>query len=244
MNDEHLNPLWQSYAQSRSLQARDQLFEAYLPMAHLVARKFTDRGVEREDLEQVAAMGLLKAMERFDPGLGYRFVTYAVPTITGDVRNYLRDKGSLMRLPRDGRQRLYALSRERQRFESEQLRAPTVAELAERLHTTVEDVLTLMSLQAAGETVSLDMPVGEEGDMQLQDILGGEDSQFASAENADWMEAVLSRLNDTERQLVELRYQQGLGQRETARRLGVSQMQVSRMERRMLARLRAMESGS
>ena len=242
MNDEHLNPLWQSYAQSRSRQARDQLFEAYLPMAHLVARKFTGRGVEREDLEQVAAMGLLKAMERFDPGLSFRFVTYAVPTITGEVRNYLRDKGSLMRLPRDGRQRLYALSRERQRFENQHMRAPTAAELAECLHTTVEDVLTLLSMQAAGETVSLDMPVGEEGDMQLQDVLGGEDSQFASAENAAWMEAILSRLGDTEKQLVELRYRQGLGQRDTARRLGVSQMQVSRMERRMLARLRATET--
>ena len=85
-----------------------------------MARKFSGRGVETEDLEQVAGMALLKALERFDPSRGFRFVTYAVPTITGDVRNYLRDKSGLMRMPRDMRQRLYQMTQEKERFEREQ----------------------------------------------------------------------------------------------------------------------------
>lgn len=106
MNDEHLIPLLERYAASRDPALRDELFEHYLPLARAVARKFSGRGVETEDLEQVAGMALLKALERFDPSRGFRFVTYAVPTITGDVRNYLRDKSGLMRMPRDMRQRL------------------------------------------------------------------------------------------------------------------------------------------
>ncbi len=243
MKDEHLTPLWERYGQTRGRPERDQLVEAYLPLAYAVAQKFAGRGVEREDLEQVAAMALLKAVERFEPDRGFRFVTYAVPTITGDLRNYLRDKGSLMRLPRDGRQRLYALSREQQRFESEQMRSPTAVELAQRLQTTVEDVLMLLSLQTAGDAVSLDMPVGEDGDTQLQDLLGSDEKGYERFEASSWMEALLQQVGDMERRLLELRYQEGLGQRDVAKRLGVSQMQVSRMERRVLARLRAMEAG-
>ena len=99
MNDEHLIPLLERYAASRDPALRDELFEHYLPLARAVARKFSGRGVETEDLEQVAGMALLKALERFDPARGFRFVTYAVPTITGDVRNYLRDTGTLVSWP-------------------------------------------------------------------------------------------------------------------------------------------------
>ena len=113
MNDEHLIPLLERYAAGRDPVLRDELFERYLPLARAVARKFSGRGVETEDLEQVAGMALLKALERFDPARGFRFVTYAVPTITGDVRNYLRDKSGLMRMPRDMRQRLYQMTRSR-----------------------------------------------------------------------------------------------------------------------------------
>ena len=133
MNDEHLIPLLERYAASRDPALRDELFEHSLPLARAVARKFSGRGVETEDLEQVAGMALLKALERFDPARGFRFVTYAVPTITGDVRNYLRDKSGMMRMPRDMRQRLYQMTQEQERFEREHLRAPTATELAERM---------------------------------------------------------------------------------------------------------------
>lgn len=242
MNDEHLIPLLERYAASRDPALRDELFERYLPLARAVARKFSGRGVETEDLEQVAGMALLKALERFDPARGFRFVTYAVPTITGDVRNYLRDKSGLMRMPRDMRQRLYQMTQEQERFEREHLRAPTATELSERMGIAPEAFLALLSLRSQNEAVSLDTPVGEEGDTCLSDLLGSADDRFERMERSEWAQWLLSKVGETERQLLTLRYRDGLGQRETARRLGISQMQVSRLERRALSRLRAMEA--
>ncbi len=242
MNDEHLIPLLERYAASRDPALRDELFEHYLPLARAVARKFSGRGVETEDLEQVAGMALLKALERFDPARGFRFVTYAVPTITGDVRNYLRDKSGLMRMPRDMRQRLYQMTQEQERFEREHLRTPTAVELSERMGIAPEEFLALLALRTQNEGVSLDTPVGEEGDTQLSDLLGSTDDRFERMERSEWAQWLLSKVGDTERELLTLRYRDGLGQRETARRLGISQMQVSRLERRALSRLRAMEA--
>lgn len=242
MNDEHLIPLLERYAASRDPALRDELFERYLPLARAVARKFSGRGVETEDLEQVAGLALLKALERFDPARGFRFVTYAVPTITGDVRNYLRDKSGLMRMPRDMRQRLYQMTQEQERFEREHLRTPTAVELSERMGIAPEEFLALLALRTQNEAVSLDTPVGEEGDTQLSDLLGSTDDRFERMERSEWAQWLLSKVGDTERELLTLRYRDGLGQRETARRLGISQMQVSRLERRALSRLRAMEA--
>lgn len=242
MNDEHLIPLLERYAAGRDPALRDELFERYLPLARAVARKFSGRGVETEDLEQVAGMALLKALERFDPARGFRFVTYAVPTITGDVRNYLRDKSGLMRMPRDMRQRLYQMTQEQERFEREHLRAPTATELSERMGIAPEAFLALLSLRSQNEAVSLDTPVGEEGDTCLSDLLGSADDRFERMERSEWAQWLLSKVGETERELLTLRYRDGLGQRETARRLGISQMQVSRLERRALSRLRAMEA--
>ena len=242
MNDEHLIPLLERYAASRDPALRDELFEHYLPLARAVARKFSGRGVETEDLEQVAGMALLKALERFDPSRGFRFVTYAVPTITGDVRNYLRDKSGLMRMPRDMRQRLYQMTQEQERFEREHLRTPTAVELSERMGIAPEEFLALLALRTQNEAVSLDTPVGEEGDTQLSDLLGSTDDRFERMERSEWAQWLLSKVGDTERELLTLRYRDGLGQRETARRLGISQMQVSRLEWRALSRLRAMEA--
>lgn len=242
MNDEHLIPLLERYAAGRDPALRDELFERYLPLARAVARKFSGRGVETEDLEQVAGMALLKALERFDPARGFRFVTYAVPTITGDVRNYLRDKSGLMRMPRDMRQRLYQMTQEQERFEREHLRAPTATELAERMGIAPEEFLALLNLRAQSDAVSLDMPVGEEGDTRLSDLLSSADDRFERMERSEWAQWLLSKVGDTERELLTLRYRDGLGQRETAKRLGISQMQVSRLERRALSRLRAIEA--
>lgn len=242
MNDEHLIPLLERYAANRDPALRDELFERYLPLARAVARKFSGRGVETEDLEQVAGMALLKALERFDPARGFRFVTYAVPTITGDVRNYLRDKSGLMRMPRDMRQRLYQMTQEQERFEREHLRAPTATELSERMGIAPEEFMALLSLRMQSDAVSLDTPVGEEGDTQLSDLLGSPDDRFERMERSEWTQWLLSKVGDTERELLTLRYRDGLGQRETAKRLGISQMQVSRLERRVLSRLRAIEA--
>ena len=241
MNDERLLPLLEQYARSRDTALRDQLVEGYLPLAKAVARKFAGRGAEVEDLEQVAAIALMKAIERFEPERGFKFVTYAVPTITGEVRNHLRDRSGLMRMPRDLRQRLYQLTQVQEAFEREHLRAPTAIELAQRMGLSPEEVLTILSMRARSEYVSLDTPVGEDGDTSLEELLGGGDAGYDQLERREWMQWILSKVSDTEREMLLLRYRDGLGQRETAKRLGVSQMQISRLERRVLSRLRAIE---
>lgn len=242
MNDKQLFSMLEGYAATRDPALRDQLVEGYLPLAKAVARKFAGRGVELEDLEQVASIALLKALERFEPQRGNQFVTYAVPTISGDLRNHLRDRASLVRMPRDLRQRLYQMSREQEAFEHEQLRAPTVDEMAVRMGIPREELLTLLSMRTGSEYVSLDTPVGDEGDTVLRDLIGGGEAGYEKLERREWMQWILSKVNATERELLLLRYRDGLGQRETAKRLGVSQMQISRLERRVLGRLRAMES--
>ena len=241
MKNEQLSQGLHEYAQTRDRELRDRLFEGLLPLSKAIAAKFTGRGMPREDLEQVAAMGLLKALERYEPDRNLRFVTYAVPTITGDLRNYLRDKGSMVRAPRDARQRLYQMARLQERFEQEHLRTPSAMELAQEMGITPEEMIALINLKRQTEVVSLDAPVDETGETGLADLLGEDDPELERQERGQWMEWILSRVTPQEKQLLLLRYEERLGQRETARRLGVSQMQVSRMERRVLERLRAME---
>ena len=241
MDDERLVPLLERYAASRSTALRDELVEDYLPLARAVARKFEGRGAEREDLQQVASIALMKAIERFEPDRGYRFVTYAIPTIAGDVRNYLRDKASGMRVPRDARQKLYRMQQIREQYEREQLREPSARELAEAMQISADELLMLLDMRNQTDVASLDAPVGDEGEADLSDMLGVTDAGFERVEQSQWMSWILSKVDDKERQLLTLRYRDRLGQRETAKKLGVSQMQVSRMERRVLARLRAIE---
>ena len=241
MNDERLVPLLDRYAATRAPALRDELVESYLPLARAVARRFEGRGVEREDLQQVASIALMKAIERFDPSRGFRFVTYAIPTIAGDVRNYLRDKASGMRVPRDSRQKLFKMQQIREQFERENLREPSARELADAMQISPDELLMLLDMRNQTDITSLDAPVSEESEADLGAMLGVDDQGFERVEQAQWMSWILSKVDEQERQLLTLRYRDRLGQRETAKKLGVSQMQVSRMERRVLARLRAIE---
>ena len=241
MNDEQLVPLMERYAITRSPALRDELVENYLPLARAVARRFEGRGAEREDLQQVASIALLKAIERFEPSRGFRFVTYAIPTIAGDVRNYLRDKASGMRVPRDARQKLYKMQQTREQFEREQMREPSARELAQAMNIAPDELLMLLDMRNQTDIASLDAPLSEDAEADLSAMLGVDDKGYERVEQSQWMDWIYSKVDDKERQLLTLRYQERLGQRETAKKLGVSQMQVSRMERRVLARLRAIE---
>lgn len=240
MNDEALAPLLERYAVTRDPALRDRLVEGYLPLSNAVARRFSGRGAELEDLSQVAAMALVKAVERFDPARGFRFVTYAVPTITGDVRNYLRDRAGAIRVSRDARQRLYRMQQAQEAFRNEHLREPSAAELAQAMGIAPDELLMLLDMRNQSEVVSLDAPVEDAAD-ELSAFLGQDDAGYEELERSEWMRWMLSKVNDVEKRLLTLRYVERLGQRETAARLGVSQMQVSRLERRVLQRLRAIE---
>lgn len=242
MNETYLTPLLNSYASSPSPAVMAELVEGYLPLSRAIARKFTGRGVEQEDLEQVAAMALMKAIERFEPQRGLKFSTFATPTIAGEVRNYLRDRGSLLRMNRDSRSMLFRLQKVRDEMLQQLQREPSMRELARAMKLSDDELLALLDARAASEVVSMDGAVSDEADgASLGDFLGETERGYERVEDRAWLEWVFSQVTPTERRLLELRYIHRLGQRETAARLGVSQMQVSRMERRILAWLRQSE---
>jgi RNA polymerase sigma-B factor len=241
MNDERLTPLLQAYRQAPEPELMEQLVEGYLPLARQIARRFSGRGVELEDLEQVASIGLMKAIQRFKPELGLRFATYATPTIAGDVRNYIRDKGESLRLPRDSKNKLYHLQKAREKLTLALMREPTMVELAQETHMSLEDLLALLEMRKSADVFFLDAPMDPEEEQRIIARLGTEDTGFEAVEHKDWINWVYQRVTPDEKKLLELRYEHRLGQRETAKRMGVSQMQVSRMERRVLNRLKNME---
>ena len=217
--------LFREYARSRDHAVMARLVEENLPLSQAVARKFQGQGVEKDDLEQVAAMALMQAIERFDPERGLQFSTFALPTIAGSVRNYLRDRGSTIRLTRSLREQLTKLRRVSDELTRKLQREPSMRELAEAMELPPEELLTLLDARRSAQTVSLDAETSD-------------DAEAPRLEQAQWLNWVYGQVTPTEKLLLQKRFEERLGQRETARALGVSQMQVSRMERRLLTRLR------
>lgn len=231
--------LFREYARSRDHAVMARLVEENLPLSQAVARKFQGRGVEKDDLEQVAAMALMQAIERFAPERGLQFSTFALPTIAGSVRNYLRDRGSTIRLTRSLREQLTKLRRVSDELTRKLQREPSMRELAEAMELPPEELLTLLDARHSAQTVSLDAETSDDAEApRLETFLGQLDEGYEQVEQAQWLNWVYEQVTPMEKLLLQKRFEERLGQRETARALGVSQMQVSRMERRLLTRLR------
>lgn len=238
-----VDDLFREYARSRDHAVMARLVEANLPLSQAVARKFQGQGVEKEDLEQVAAMALMQAIERFDPERGLQFSTFALPTIAGSVRNYLRDRGSTIRLTRSIREQLTKLRRVSDDLTRKLQREPSMRELAAAMEIPPEELLSLLDARHSAQTVSLEAETSEDEDApRLETFLGRMDEGYEQVEQAQWLKWVYEQVTPAEKLLLQKRFEERLGQRETARALGVSQMQVSRMERRLLTRLRTLMS--
>lgn len=213
---------------------RDRLVEDHLRLARHCARRFTGRGEPSDDLEQVASMALVKAVDRFDPGMGVQFATFAVPTIVGELRRHFRDKTWSMRVSR----RLQELHL-RVRAVNEQLghelgRAPSVDELAERMDATPEEVLEALEAGAAYNTKSLTVGTpGEEEEL----VLGGDHDELEATPMRVALHEAMSSLDERERRALYLRFYVGMTQAEIAEQIGVSQVHVSRILRSTLAAL-------
>ena len=239
MDDTRLTPLLADYARTRDRDVMATLVEGYLPLCKAIAWKFRGQGVETEDLEQVAAIALMKAIERFEPERGFKFTTFAMPTIAGEVRNHIRDKGSAIRVNRDTRSRIYQLRKVTDQLTQQLQREPSLKEIAAAMDITPDELLALLDAREAAETVSMDAAMSSDEDAQrLEARLGMNESGYEQVEQQEWMRWVMQQVTPQERMLLEKRFIDRMGQRETAKALGVSQMQISRMERRVLARLR------
>ncbi len=221
------------YHQDRTPADKEWLVENFLPLAYHLARRYRPHG-DREDVEQVAALGLLKALERFDPDRGVAFTSFAVPTIMGEIKRYFRDLGWAVRVPRDLQELSARAEKETTRLTGELGRAPTAAEVAEACETTVERVLDARRTATAHFADSLDVP-SDPDDPAPE--LSDEEHGFTRAEWRADIDQLLSTLTERDQQIVRLRYYGDLTQREIADRLGLSQMQVSRLLRRSLTML-------
>ena len=237
---EHLRSVFAEYAQTREISLRDELVEAHMGLAAYLARRFANRGQPLEDLTQVAALGLLKAVERFDPELQIEFSTYATTTIVGELKRYLRDKGWAVRAPRRMQELYLSLSRVVDPLGQELGRSPTIAELAAELGASEEEVLEALEAGQAYRFASLDAPRSDSEGDSVGESMGSEDEELARAEQRAVLTPMLEHLPGRQREIVHLRFFEGLTQSEIARRLGISQMQVSRLLSRSVSQMRSL----
>jgi RNA polymerase sigma-B factor len=218
--------------------AREALAERFLPLARDLARRFLHTGEALDDLTQVAALALLKAIDRFDAERGATLTNYAVPTILGELKRYVRDKCWALHVPRGLQERVQAVSREREVLETRLGRAPRPRELAQALGCAIEDVLEAQAASGCYRPASIDAPAaGGDDKAGLVEQLGADDPSYARVEDRDVIAREWNRLDDLDRKLLVLRFTQELTQREIAERIGYSQMHVSRLLRRALGRL-------
>ena len=228
---------WRRY---RDRQARDELIERFLPLARKLARRYVQSSEPYEDLVQVASLGLVKAVERFDPDRGFAFSSFAVPTIVGELKRYFRDTAWALHVDRGAQERARKITDAQQKLSSRTGRIPTVDELAQYLEISQEEVLDGLQTAEAYGAVSLDAPLASEEDEETSrlDAIGEEDERLELVDQHATIFAAARHLPSREREILYLRFGEDLTQSEIAERVGVSQMQVSRLLRRSLQRLR------
>jgi RNA polymerase sigma-B factor len=227
------------YHRDGDLAAREELAERFLPLARDLALRYTYTDEPFDDLLQVASLGLIKAIDRFEPKRGTKFTSYAAPTILGELKRHFRDKGWALHMPRDLQERTLAVSRATEALSKQLGRSPKVREVAAELGCSVEDVLEAQEASASYEASSLDAPTGHDDDdsAALVDLLGDEDSSYELVESRDAIANTWRALPEVERRVLELRFMHDLTQREIGEQIGYSQMHVSRLLRRALDRL-------
>jgi RNA polymerase sigma-B factor len=228
---------WQRSGDQR---AREELVDRFLPLARNLARRYAGAREPFDDLLQVASLGLVKAIDRFDVDRGAAFSSFAVPTILGELKRYFRDLGWSVHVPRGAQEQALKVQEAQERLTGRTGRPPTVNELAEYLELSVEDVLDALETAAAHHSTSLDAPREDRGDESgsLADAFGEEDRRYELVEEATTISAAARELTPRERRVLALRFGGDLTQTQIAEEIGVSQMQVSRILRRALTRLR------
>jgi RNA polymerase sigma-B factor len=220
---------------------RDEIVASQVGLAEYLARRFKNRGEPIEDLIQVALLGLLKAVERFDPGRGLEFSTFATPTIVGELKRHFRDKGWAVRVPRRVQELHLRMGTVVNNLAQEMGRSPTIPEIAQRAEVSVDEVLEAMEAGRAYRFSSIDAPAGDDDDRAQSPAaaqLGEADSGLEEVEQRMLLSPLIASLPKREQMIIHLRFFRGMTQSEIAGRLGISQMHVSRLLARSLAQLR------
>lgn len=237
--------LFEEYKRSGDSAVRDEIIERYVYIAEIIAKKFAksnrayNNGIDYDDVYQVACLGLIYAADRFDPDKGVKFASYATPTIIGEVRRYFRDKGFFIRVPN----RLYEIFRKAERIKR-QGKGSTTQEMARILGVSENTVKEAYKTGDAAFVKSIESEVmGDDDTIALIDTLGTEDESFLVIENSDFINYCNKQLDPPEREFVKLRYYDELNQKTIGEKMGMSQMQVSRFEKKVLKKLRKVYFG-
>ncbi len=225
--------MFSRYRKTRDVKLRDEILNSYIYIAEILSRKFINRGVEYDDIYQVACMGILYAIERFDPEKGVKFATYATPTVMGEIRKYFRDKGNFIRIPR----RLYEVF-----YKAEKIRRMSGGlsreETARILNIPEKMLDSVYEVGDASFIQSLEYEAYADGEMSLANVVGVEDKHYLMIEDKDFVSFCMENLTEDEREFVKYRYYEEKSQKEISEIMNTSQMQISRMEKRVLKKLK------
>lgn len=231
--------LFTKYIKDKRKESRNEIVSKYIYLAEIISKKFVNRGVEYDDLFQVASLALIKAVERFSPEKGVKFVSFATPTIIGEIKRFFRDKASIIRIPRRIYEIYQKVNHARDYLTQHLKRAPRIDEISDYLNIDEETVLEIIESWNTYNLQSFDQSVYNEDDIELHETIGTDDNTFERIENRDFLTKSLDRFNSSEKEFIEMRYFANRTQKQIAEKLGVSQMYVSRLEKKVIDKFRS-----
>ena len=230
--------LFEKYKSDREPLIRNELVSRYLYLAEILSKKFLNRGVDYDDIYQVACVALINAVERFDTGAEVKFVSFATPTIIGEIKRYFRDKASVIRIPRRIYEVYQKVNHAREYLTQINGRSPRVDEIASYLDFSEEMILEIIESWNVYKIQSFDQTVYEEDDLELYETIGENDETIERINNRDFLEKSLQHFNEIEKKFIYLRFFENRTQKQIASQFDVSQMYISRMERKTLEKFR------
>lgn len=233
--------LFQKYFNEKDKDIRDILIEEHLYISEILAKKYAGRGIEYDDIFQVASMGLIYSVERFDPSKGFEFSSFATPTIIGEIKKYFRDMGWTIRVPRRVQELSKKINNAKVSLAQQYQKTPTVSEIADYLGITSEEVLEVMEASKVYTPQSLDLTYegsGDDREVNLADLIGNDEEYFSKIELNDFLQRAMEKFNDVEKTILIDRYYHKKTQVSIAEKLGISQMTVSRIEKKVLEKMR------
>jgi len=239
--DINTKELFVIYRDDRDINIRNELIQRHMYITEILAKKYINKGIDYEDIFQVASLGLIYAIERFDVDKGFEFSSFATPTIIGEIKKYFRDKGWAVRVPRRIQELSKKINIAKAKLQQDLQRVPKVSDIAIYLNVTEEEVIEAMEASQVYTPKSLDVTYdasGDDKDIQLQDIIGVDDKYFDAIENKDFINMCLKKLNEIEVKIVNDRFFENKTQIQVAEELNVSQMTVSRMEKKIIKKFR------
>lgn len=230
--------LFTEYYNTKDTAIREKIIDKYMHLPKIITKKYLNKGIEYDDLFQVACMGLINAADRFNPNIGVEFSTFATPTILGEIKKYFRDKGSIIRLPR----KIYEVFQKANRIRLKRMEydgyIPTIEEIAQTLKLEKKELDKCMAYENVINIISLDTPVYNDSSPLINHIVGYEDNAFLILENKDFIKSSIKHLTNEEKRFIIHRYYRNMTQKQISERWNVSQMYISRLERKTLGKLK------